>query len=245
MSGPRHTVRRERGRLDAGWLRARFSFSFGDYVHPQGGRYGPVLALNEDLVAPGTGFPMHPHRDLEIFMIPRSGAIAHADSLGGTHTVRTGQVLMLRAGTGIAHSQFNASEREVDHHLQLWIEPAQRGLPPHATLRDVGPVPCGTWHPLAAPPGVQATFALAQDARVLLGAACPQAGLLLPLPAHHAAWLHLVEGQARVRLPHAQELLQHGESVEIDAGAGPVRLEAVGQRADWLAVLFPASQLRR
>lgn len=241
MNGPRYAVRRERGLLEAGWLRARFSFSFGGYVHPQGDRFGPVLALNEDQVQPGTGFPMHPHRDLEILIIPREGSIAHADSLGHELTVHAGEVLLMRAGRGIRHSQFNASHDAMDRHLQLWIAPRQEALEPSVQLQPVGPAPCGAWRPVAAPRGWDAPLRIEQDARVAFGTACPGQELRLELAADESAYLHVMEGACQARLsPAAAETLAVGEALAIDALTAPATLRARGQRAELLLVVFPA-----
>lgn len=246
MSSALYEIRRERGLLDAGWLRARFSFSFGGYRHPQGDRFGPVLALNEDEVQPGTGFPMHPHRDLEIFMIPREGSIAHEDSLGNRCRVNEGQVLMMRAGRGIRHSQFNVSGTALDRHLQLWIEPAEAGLTPGIELRSVPEIPCGTWHLLAAPTGEDATFEVAQQARILFGATCSGNALGLRLAAGEAAYLHVMAGDCAIHLPDGRiERLARGEALAIETLPAGARLEAGGTRAELLLVTFPASLLLR
>lgn len=239
MKATVYQVRRQRGSLDAGWLKARFSFSFGGYVHPQGDRFGPVLALNEDEVQPGTGFPMHPHRNLEIFMIPLAGAIAHEDSLGNRLVVRTGEVLMMRAGSGIHHSQFNASETALDRHLQLWIEPDRSGLAPRVELQAVPAVACGHSHLLAAPQGEAGQFELAQRAQVLLGAACPGRPLVLQPAAGQAAYLHVVAGECTLRLPGgAVESLVAGEAVAIESLAQAATVEAGARRVDLLLVTF-------
>ena len=246
MSPARYEVRGERGFLDAGWLQARFSFSFGNYVHPRGGRFGPVLALNEDLVQPATGFPMHPHRDLEIFMLPRRGAIAHEDSLGGREIVRVGQALMMRAGHGIRHSQFNASGTEVDHHLQLWIEPARHGLAPHAALKDLGPLRFGKWQRLAAPQGEVAPFTVAQQARVFLGAASASEPLVLSLREGEAAYPHVIEGACTAYLRAGRTPgLAGGDALAVESLAGTSLLRPEGDRSEFLLVTFPASLLLR
>jgi redox-sensitive bicupin YhaK (pirin superfamily) len=232
--------------MDIGWLSARFTFSFADFVHPQGDRFGPVLALNEDEVQPGAGFPEHPHRDLEILMLPLEGAIAHEDSLGGRATVRVGQVLMMRAGRGIRHSQFNASELSVDRHLQLWIEPEQRGLQPAVRLLDVPPPDCGEWRLVAAHSAGEGAFALAQQAQVRLGAACASRALALELAEGESAFLFVVHGACEAVLPGAVEPLRPGESLAIESSPGAVLLRAAGaQRADFLSVSFPESLLLR
>ncbi|HYF20398.1 MAG TPA: pirin family protein [Ramlibacter sp.] len=242
----RYEVRRERGLLQAGWLRARFSFSFGGYVHPQGDRFGPVLALNEDEVQPGTGFPMHPHRDLEIFMLPLQGAIAHADSLGHEATVRAGQVLMMRAGSGIRHSQFNASDTELDRHLQLWIEPEQAALPPKVQLADIGEVPAGRWRLVAGAGGSGAPLTVAQQASVLLGVAEAGQPLPLALAQGQAAYLHTVAGSSTAHLPGARtERLGAGDALAVEALAGTALLRPDSGTASFLLVTFASSLLLR
>ena len=99
----------ERGTMRTDWLDARFSFSFDNYVDPHRMRFGPLLALNDDRVQPGTGFPMHPHHDLEIVMLPRSGAVEHRDNQGREMLVHPGELQWMRAGSGIRHRQWNIS----------------------------------------------------------------------------------------------------------------------------------------
>ncbi len=240
-----YTVRRERGELDAGWLKARFSFSFGDFVHPEGDRFGPVVALNEDEIQPGAGFPMHSHRDLEIFMIPRSGVIAHEDSLGNRCTVNTGDVLHMRAGAGIRHSQFNASDSSIDRHLQLWIASERVGLSPAIQLGSIGLVPCGQWRLIAAPANLGATFVLAQQARVWLGASCEGTALVLSIEADEAGYLHVADGDCAVHFTDGRtERLTRGEALALESLPEACELVA-SVRAELLLVTFPASLLLR
>ena len=117
----------DRGTFTNHWLQARFSFSFGAWQQPGREGFGSLRALNEDIVQPDTGFDMHPHRDLDIFMLPLSGVVEHCDSLGNLVRVRPGQVQRMFAGSGIRHSQMNASMSELDHHLQIWLTPRQAG----------------------------------------------------------------------------------------------------------------------
>jgi hypothetical protein len=243
MSGTDYEVRRHRGSMDAGWLQARFSFSFGGYVHPAGDRFGPLLALNEDVVQPGRGFPMHPHRDLEIFMLPLRGAIAHEDSLGNRLTFGTGQVLMMRAGSGIAHSQFNASETAPDHHLQIWIEPAREGLPPGITLHTLAPGEPGAWQALAG--DTQAPLPLAQDAKLRIAIASASTPLALELAETWAGYLHVVQGECVVDFHGgAGESLAAGDALAIRAMDGKAMIRSP-QECTLLLVSFPASLLRR
>lgn len=128
MIAPRRSE--ERGYFDHGWLKTWHTFSFADYVDRDQMGYGPLRVINQDIVAPGAGFPMHPHRDMEILTWILAGALEHHDSLGNGSVIRPGEAQRMRAGSGIVHSEANPSDTVATHLLQIWIRPAQRGLPP-------------------------------------------------------------------------------------------------------------------
>lgn len=183
-----------RGRFRNEWLDARLSFSFGSYQDPAFDGYSDLLVLNDDRVAPGAGFAAHPHEDVEVMSYPVSGAVEHRDSLGNVALMQPGDVHLMRAGHGIVHSEMNASALQPEQHLQWWIRPAVRGLPPaYAKLHVPRGDKLGRWRLLASPDVADASLAIAQDARVW-AAIVDGGALVLPAGAHRRMHLHVVSG---------------------------------------------------
>ena len=162
----------DRGHADHGWLKTSHTFSFADYYDPAHMGFRTLRVINDDWVAPGMGFPTHPHRDMEIFSYVLEGTIGHKDSMGNGRELKPGQIQLMSAGSGVTHSEYNPSDSEPLHLLQIWIQPRERGLTPSYT----------EWHPkpeheaapkvlVISPDGREDSATIQQDAliyRVLL-----------------------------------------------------------------------------
>lgn len=120
----------ERFVMEAGWLKAHWHFSFGDYYDPRNIRWGALRVFNDDYIKPNSGFPMHPHDNMEIITYVIDGELTHRDSLGNLGVIRPGEIQRMTAGTGVVHSEYNNSPDQQVHLVQMWVMPNQRGLEP-------------------------------------------------------------------------------------------------------------------
>jgi hypothetical protein len=185
-----------RGKAELGWLSSRHTFSFGNYFDPAQMGFRTLRVINEDRVVPGAGFPTHGHSDMEIISYVLEGALEHKDSLGTGAVIRPGEVQRMTAGTGVRHSEYNASPSEPVHFLQIWIEPAQLDLEPGYEQKKLPDVRDGETRLdlIGSPDGREGSITIHQD--VLLYRAILAAGdsLTVPLPPERSAWVQVVRG---------------------------------------------------
>jgi redox-sensitive bicupin YhaK (pirin superfamily) len=188
-----------RGHADHGWLDTRHTFSFGDYVDPEHMGFRVLRVINEDRVAPGTGFGMHRHRDMEIISYVVSGALEHKDSMGHGAVLKPGEVQRISAGSGIAHSEFNPSNSEPVHFLQIWLLPQAPGLSPNYEQRAYpASERQGRLRLVASPDGSDGSVTIQQDARMYAALLGPGQSLAYQLANDRHAWLQVVMGTITV-----------------------------------------------
>ncbi|MEO0511548.1 MAG: pirin family protein [Planctomycetota bacterium] len=203
----------DRGVTNLGWLDSKHSFAFGRGIptgpHDMG--YRSLRVLNDDRVAPGGGFPEHGHDNMEIISIVLEGGLAHQDSTGASSTITPGTIQRLTAGTGVRHSEYNASNTEPVHFLQIWLHPEREGLEPGYEERSFE-FPAGRFTTVAAPSGRDDSITLHQDARLFVARFEPGQSAALDLDTGRHAWVHVARGEATVN----GERLSEGDGAAID-----------------------------
>lgn len=195
------TLRRsdERGRSQLGWLDSRHTFSFAGYRNPNHMGYSVLRVINEDRVVPAAGFASHSHRDMEIISYVLDGALQHKDSLGSGSVIRPGEVQRMSAGTGITHSEYNASETEPLHFLQIWIVPTTTGITPgYEQKRFITPSGEARSQLLVSPDGREGSLILHQDALMYVAKLKKSQSTSYPLPASRRAYVHIARGETRL-----------------------------------------------
>lgn len=219
----------ERGFADHGWLQSRHTFSFAEYFDPRHMGFRSLLVINEDWIAPGGGFPTHPHRDMEIFTVLVSGELEHRDSMGNHARIRPGDIQVMSAGKGVTHSEFNPDSEKAAHLLQIWIKPHTMGLNPGYTeWRPSAEHPDGRKSLIISPTGRDGSASIHQDAdvyRIHLQAGESTRHLVRE---NRGAWLQIISGNAEcgaVSLS-AGDALCTEESAEIEIKAHE-RMEAL------------------
>jgi redox-sensitive bicupin YhaK (pirin superfamily) len=189
----------ERGHADHGWLNSYHSFSFADYFDQEHVEFGPLRVLNEDRVAPGQGFGTHGHRNMEIISYVLDGELAHRDSLGTGSTIRPGDVQRMSAGSGVRHSEFNASQTTPVHFLQIWIQPDVADIPPSYEEKRFEPVDKrGRLRLIASPDGASGSVRIHQDVRVYGGLFDGAELADLELAPGRRAYVHVARGAVHV-----------------------------------------------
>jgi len=189
----------ERGYADHGWLKSFHSFSFANYYDPQHMGFGNLRVINEDRIAPGTGFGTHGHRDMEIISYVLEGNLAHKDTLGNVKGIPPGDVQRMSAGTGVQHSEFNHAPDQLTHFLQIWIEPNVTGIPAsyeQKTFPDSEKR--GRLRLVASPDASDGSVLIHADARVYAGLFDGDEHFSLPLAAGRKGYVHVVRGQIDV-----------------------------------------------
>ena len=201
----------DRGHAQHGWLDSWHTFSFGDYYDPKHMGFRTLRVINEDRVAAGKGFPTHSHRDMEIVTYVLDGALEHRDSMGNGSVMKPGDVQRMSAGTGIGHSEFNASAKDPVHFLQIWLMPERRNLEPGYEQKTFPRQDLkGKLRVVASRDGANGAVVVHQDVTLLAGTLTEGESTSYTLAPGRHAWLHVARGKLRV---NGQDL-EAGDAVQ-------------------------------
>ncbi|MFB2651752.1 pirin family protein [Shewanella seohaensis] len=212
----------DRGQADLGWLKSQHTFSFASYYDPQHMGVSSLRVINDDRVAPGAGFETHGHKDMEIISYVISGTIAHKDSFGNVKTLPAGEFQLMSAGKGIYHSEFNASNTESLHFLQIWIQPDTLGI--DAGYQQKAFEQTSALTAVVTPTGENGTLKVQQDATLYRLMLAPQEQVHMPqLKPQRQLYVQLVEGTLKVN----DQALTPGDGAHITAEEA-VRFSATG-----------------
>ena len=213
----------ERGRANFGWLDSKHSFSFGHYYDPDHMGFGPLRVINDDRVAPGGGFPTHPHSDMEIVSYVLNGALEHKDSIGTGSVIRPGDVQRMSAGTGIRHSEFNASRTEPVHFLQIWIMPEKNGLAPAYEQKTFPEEEKrGRLRLIASRGGRDGSVTIHQDADLYATLLAPGQAVSHEIAPGRGGWVQVARGSIALN----GETLKEGDGAAVPV-SGTLRLEGL------------------
>jgi len=202
----------ERGRANHGWLKSAHTFSFANYWDPDEQGFSDLLVINDDRVIAGKGFGQHPHRDMEIFSYVLEGALEHKDTLGTGSVIKPGDVQLMSAGSGVAHSEFNHSKSQPVHFLQIWIVPNERGATPRYQQQHFSDdEKRGKLRLIISPEGKQGSLQVRQDARVYAGLFDGDEHATLTLADNRHAYVHVARGRIELN----GQLLREGDGVRM------------------------------
>ena len=218
----------ERGYADHGWLKSFHSFSFAGYYDPKQMGFGNLRVINEDRIAPGTGFGTHGHRDMEIISYVLSGELAHKDTMGNVKGIPPGDVQRMSAGRGVQHSEFNHAPKDTTHFLQIWIEPNVTGIAPSYEQKTFAEAEKrGVLRLVASPDGAQGSVTIHADARLYAGLFDGDQSARMSLNSQRKAYVHLVRGELEINgqaltagdaallEAESQVTLTHGKNAEV------------------------------
>ncbi|RBP17616.1 hypothetical protein DFR50_102108 [Roseiarcus fermentans] len=215
----------DRGSANFGWLDSKHSFSFGGYHDPRYMGFGPLRVINEDRVAPGGGFPTHPHRDMEIVTYPLTGALEHEDSTGEHAVIRPGDVQRMSAGTGVRHSEYNASRTEPVRFLQIWIIPERDGLDPGYEQKTFSAQEKrGTLRLVGSRDGRDGSLTIHQDVDLYATALEGGESVALALRAGRGVWVQVADGELSVN----GQRVSGGDGIAIGE-TDEIRIESLGR----------------
>lgn len=210
----------ERGHAEHGWLDSFHSFSFAGYHDPDHMGFGALRVINEDRVQPGQGFGTHSHRDMEIISYVLEGGLAHQDSMGNGSVIRRGDVQRMSAGTGVSHSEFNASDRDPVHFLQIWIEPSVRAVKPSYEEKKFDDASKrGTLRLIASPDGRDGSVTIHQDANLYAALVDGADALAFEQKPGRITYVHVIKGEVEVN----GQPLSGGDAIKI-AGESRIRI---------------------
>ncbi|HVZ46864.1 MAG TPA: pirin family protein [Ramlibacter sp.] len=203
----------DRGHADHGWLKSFHSFSFAGYYDPEHMGWGNLRVINEDRIAPGTGFGTHGHRDMEIVSYVLAGELAHKDTMGNVKGIPPGDVQRMSAGRGVMHSEFNHAKDETTHFLQIWIEPNVTGIEPsYEQKRFDDAEKRGTLRLVASPDAAEGSVLIHADARIYAGLFDGGESAELRIAPGRKAYVHLIRGELDVNGKH----LAAGDAAMLD-----------------------------
>ena len=226
----------ERGAADFGWLDSRHTFSFGSYYDPKQMGFASLRVINEDKVLPGKGFGTHGHRDMEIISYVLAGGLEHRDSMGNGSVIRHGDVQRMSAGTGVRHSEFNASDTDPVHFLQIWLVPDRQGLEPSYEEKNFSPKDRqGKLTLIASANGKDDSVTIHQDANIYLSSLSPSDRLNYKIEPNRAVWLQVATGAVKLN----DRSLEAGDGAAITDEA---EIAIAGSAADSEILLFDMAE---
>jgi quercetin 2,3-dioxygenase len=227
----------DRGHADFGWLQSQHTFSFGQYIDPTQMGFASLRVINEDRVTPGKGFGTHSHTDMEIVTYVLEGALEHKDSLGTGSIIYPGDVQRMSAGTGIQHSEFNASQADMVHFLQIWILPGEKGITPSYEQKTFSTEDkTDRWRLVASPTGREGSVTIHQDIDIYGTILQNGSRLNHSLANGRVAWLQVATGSVKLN----DRVLQEGDGAAITQ-EDAIEIQGTAQQAELLLFDMAAS----